>query len=127
LEELDIKSVVEKCFVYASTTWGNQQIWSVSPSLEKAPEVFGAQFASMGLFQLGPLTVLMPDQRQCVVCDYAVTFIFELKTVVNVQVAVETERLPHQANLINRFSPEGHAVSLNSVGILLAHFFMKVS
>ena len=94
--------------------------------LRKRPKFLRLNSSPLVLFQLDPLAVLVTNQGQSIVGDDAVTFVFKLKAVVNIQVAVETEGLSHQTDLVDRFPAERHTVSLHGIGIALGHLFMEV-
>ena len=74
---------------------GNQQVRPIAPAFQEPPKVLSAQLVTLVIIQLGPLAVFMAHQRQARVGYYLKAFVLELEAIVDVQVTIETEALPH--------------------------------
>ena len=70
--------------------------------------------------------MFVPRQCQAAVGNDAVALLLELKTVINVQVAVEPKALVHQPHGANSFPPKGHTIRLHCIGVSPLHFLVKV-
>ena len=93
--DLARKSVVKELAAHTAASASRQQVGPVAPAPQEASEVLSAKLIPLVFLQLGPLTVFVPGQGQTTVGNNAVSFILELEAIIDVQVTVETETLPH--------------------------------
>ena len=118
--------MVELLVIEPNRIGGYQEVGSVSPPFQEPAKVLAAQFVTLVIVQLRPLPVLVADQRQTGIGHYPEPFVLELEAVVDIQVPVEAETFSHQADVVDLFPPEGHAIGLHGIGISVFHFLMEM-
>ena len=119
--------VAEELSADALAAGGDEQVRAVAPAFEKAAEVLTAKLIPLVVVQLSPLPVFVTDKGKRGVGDDPETLVFELETIVDVQVSVKAETFPHQPDGLHRLPPKGYAVGLHSVSLALFYFLVKMA
>ena len=79
--------------------------------MQETPVVLGTELLPFGLTKSTPNTVLMPFHRQGWIGDDLKPFILEMEAVIDVEVSIEPEALPHQTHVFQSLTSDAETRS----------------